>query len=285
MHVLANSSLVLSYFAEDDELRQFQCVYVNASNKEETKFDGKAEVYMQLDEEAPQVDIPQPARLHGQTRESIMIDCKLIKGTPLTTRIRWTKDNVNLDVDRDHYFVLPNNSLIINNLTEFDRGSYKCRAWNKKGKSFDETGLITGDVPAFIEAYIHGNINGRIIEPKTIQFAQMDANINSNDLLAKLLNLPSPLGANASKIENKLVALMATPTLQAGFDPDRQIDEPDPKTVAFERTTNYQFASGEKMKVKQKSNGLNKDDKKLVIDVEFGGDLPKVEDVSSHWAY
>jgi hypothetical protein len=108
MHVLANGSLVLGYFADSEELANLRCVATKLENgkRVEVKVKTKDEVYMQLEEKPPRVDIPQPRRLHGQVNKSITIDCLLVEGSPLTTRIRWTKDNVNLEIDRDHYFVL-----------------------------------------------------------------------------------------------------------------------------------------------------------------------------------
>lgn len=183
-----------------------------------------------------------------------------------------------MDVDRDHYTVLPNNTLTVKKLREFDRGSYKCRAWNKKGKSFDETGLITGNLPTVIEAKIYGRINGILIPPQTIKFATLKPSVDSNELVAMLKDLPSPLGKNAAEIENKLVGLMATPMLQVGFDPDRLSSEPNPRSTSFHRKTNYEFESGEKMKVEQKSAGTKPGDNVLRLDVEFNGDLPKADD-------
>lgn len=86
MHVLANGSLVLHYFAEGDELTQFKCIHIN-KNKEEKRHGPKLKAYMQLDEEAPRVDIPQPAEIHAKINKSISIDCLLVEGTPLTTRL------------------------------------------------------------------------------------------------------------------------------------------------------------------------------------------------------
>lgn len=70
------------------------------------------------------------------------------------------------------------------------------------------------DVPSFVEVRIHGKINGHVIPPKAIRFAKLQADIDSNDLVAKLLDLPSPLGKDATQMENRLVGLMATPGLQ-----------------------------------------------------------------------
>lgn len=66
MHVLANTSLVLSYFAEDKELSQFRCLHVNRK-KEENRFEPRTEVYMQVEEQVRVVGIqilPRSFRLH-----------------------------------------------------------------------------------------------------------------------------------------------------------------------------------------------------------------------------
>ncbi|KAI6240753.1 EGF-like domain-containing protein [Aphelenchoides fujianensis] len=275
IHVLANGSLVVSYFTDGDELDDFECVAFDAAD-EERRHKASNEVYMEVLERPPRVDIPQPRRLHAQNGTSIRIDCVLVEGDPLTTRIRWTKNNVNLELDGEKYVVLANNSLVINELNDGDRASYKCRAWNRKGKSYDETGLIIGTLPATIEARIHGKINGKLIQPTQIQFGTGKANILTNDLMLKLRNLP--LGANATAATSALAGLMAAPAFQLGYDPQRSADEVDPKTVGVNRQTEYSFASGERMRVEQKSAPVDANANRMVVDVKFDGDLPKIED-------
>ncbi|KAI6230583.1 Hemicentin-2 [Aphelenchoides fujianensis] len=275
IHVLANGSLVVSYFTDGDELDDFECVAFDAAD-EERRRKASNEVYMEVLERPPRVDIPQPRRLHAQNGTSIRIDCVLVEGDPLTTRIRWTKNNVNLELDGEKYVVLANNSLVINELNDGDRASYKCRAWNRKGKSYDETGLIIGTLPATIEARIHGKINGKLIQPTQIQFGTGKANILTNDLMLKLRNLP--LGPNATAATSALAGLMAAPAFQLGYDPQRSADEVDSKTVGVNRQTEYSFASGERMRVEQKSAPVDANANRMVVDVKFDGDLPKIED-------
>jgi hypothetical protein len=73
---------------------------------------------------------------------------------------------------------------------------------------------------------------------------------------------------------------MAPPALQLRFDPNRSPQDVEPKTLPFERTTDYEFASGEKIKVRQKSNGLRDTDEKMIVEVKLDGKLPNVETVS-----
>lgn len=97
MHILPNGSLVLHYFAESDDLTKFVCeVYENGKGK---TMSPKPPVKMELGEIAPVVEVPQPNRVHGKITKSVRFDCILKKGTPLLTKIRWTKDNVNIEVD------------------------------------------------------------------------------------------------------------------------------------------------------------------------------------------
>ncbi|KAI6172894.1 EGF-like domain-containing protein [Aphelenchoides besseyi] len=275
MHVLANGSLVLSYFVDGDELGQFECVAFT-NDDEEKRHKAEKVIYVELEERPPKVDIPQPKRIDGQINGEIRIDCLLLEGTALTTRIRWTKNNVNLEMDGIKYTTLPNNSLVIGNLADADRGSYKCRAWNRKGKSYDETGLVVGKIPQTIEARIHGKINGVVIPPTIIQFATGEANIFSNDLLAKLRNLP--LGQDGTATTSLLAGLMTSPALQLGYNPRRQAANPDPKSIAFDRDSDYKFATGELIKVKQKSMSVDVNANKMVIDVDFDGYLPQIQD-------
>uniref|UniRef100_A0A1I7RWJ2 Down syndrome cell adhesion molecule-like protein Dscam2 n=1 Tax=Bursaphelenchus xylophilus TaxID=6326 RepID=A0A1I7RWJ2_BURXY len=142
MHILSNGSLILHYFIDKDEIKKYHCeVLINGKDH---KFKPKEPATLEVAEVAPVVEIPQSGRIVGQTGKQVVLDCNLVKGTPLLTRIRWTKDNVNLEIDGSKFVFAKNNSLVINDLTEADRGSYKCRAWNKKGKSYDEVGLIVG---------------------------------------------------------------------------------------------------------------------------------------------
>lgn len=84
------------------------------------------------------------------------------------------------------------------------------------------------------------------------------------------------MGLNVTNTQKHLVGLFSTPSLQLGYDPDRKPEDVNPMTVPFERDSNYTFISGETMLVKQKSVG-NLDGNKMNLDVEFDGDLPKVE--------
>jgi hypothetical protein len=50
--------------------------------------------------------------------------------------------------------------------------------------------------------------------------------------------------------------------------------------IGVERNTNYEFKSGEKILVKQKVLAVNKENAKIVLDVEFDGSIPAIKDVS-----
>lgn len=60
---------------------------------------------MQVSDEVPKVNIP-PSRIVAHHSTDIVADCKLKHGNPLTTRVRWSKDNVNLYIDHDKYELL-----------------------------------------------------------------------------------------------------------------------------------------------------------------------------------
>uniref|UniRef100_A0AC34GF82 Ig-like domain-containing protein n=1 Tax=Panagrolaimus sp. ES5 TaxID=591445 RepID=A0AC34GF82_9BILA len=129
-HAMNNGSLVLSYFAMEDDLDRINC-FVDGEPGDAFQLS-----YITINDVVPVVKI-KPVKIYSHPTQDVIIDCWLKRGNPLTTRVRWSKDNVNVAADGDKIRVLPNNSLLISNSVHTDRGNYKCRAWNSRGKSWD----------------------------------------------------------------------------------------------------------------------------------------------------
>ena len=99
MHVLANGTLVLGFFADAAELQAFECVRETAKDGVVTRRASlETAAYMEIDEEAPRVEISQPDAIDASVGDDVRLDCALVTGPALTTRLRWTQENVNLNV-------------------------------------------------------------------------------------------------------------------------------------------------------------------------------------------
>ena len=262
MHVMNNGSLILFYFGMKVETDRISCIVDGEPG------DGFDTFYTTAIDEVPVVKI-KPTKIFTNPESNIVIDCHLKKGNPLTTKIRWSKDNVNLAPDGDKITVLPNNSLLIQNSLQTDRGSFKCRGWNTRGKSWDGADLIVEDAPNSITPKIFGKLNNKDITfGQLLLPANFTPNMKSNDISITIDNL----AGDHTTVTRSIMAVISVPLPIIGYDPSESAKPVKKRPAKFERVTDYEFESGEKVRVKQKGKGIEND--ALDLDVELEGDLP-----------
>lgn len=68
---------------------------------------------MEVVDVTPRVLI-RPTRIYTHPSSDIIIDCQLKSGNPLTTRLRWSKNNVNIEPDYDKIEILVNFRNLLN---------------------------------------------------------------------------------------------------------------------------------------------------------------------------
>lgn len=172
--------------------------------------------------------------------------------------------------------------MLISRALQSDRGSYKCRAFNPKGKSWDGADLViigkitylffqdNLDNPNVIITNIAGSINGKPITHENL-IANITPEIHSNDVTVRIDNLA---GEHAS-ITKTIVNMLSIPITHIGYDPEDRSQNKTKKKV--ERTTDYRFGSGENLKVIQTINGFDGD--QIEMNVQFDGAIPEGEQV------
>lgn len=261
-HAMNNGSLVLSYFAMEDDLDRISCLVDGEPG------DSFQTSYITTNDKVPVVKI-KPTRIYSHPTQDVIIDCYLKRGNPLTTRVRWSKDNVNLAADGDKIRVLPNNSLLIRSSLYSDRANYKCRGWNTRGKSWDGVDLFVEDAPNTVTANIGGNLNGKSLKFGELMLpANFTPNMKSNDIRMTIDNL----AGTQTTVTRSIMAAVSMPLAILGYDASGGSKAVKQRPGKFERVTNYEFESGEKMKVKQTAKGFVDD--ALDLDVEFEGEVP-----------
>lgn len=123
----------------------------------------------------------------------------------------------------------------------------------------------------------------------------VEPQINSNDILIRINDLPRILGLQSSsgKAVQTLVGVMSMPLTQLGYDPDGLFYNSDSlpdssnkdiellkSNPQIERLTEYSFDSGQKLRVKQNTNGVTLSDSRYEMSVNFEGEIPDVAFVS-----
>ncbi|KAH7700494.1 CBN-HIM-4 protein, partial [Aphelenchoides avenae] len=203
-HVMNNGSLVLSYFAEEDDLAEIKCA---VRGQPGDSFDV---AYVQVEDKVPRVVIP-PLRIVSHPGSTIDIDCHIKRSHPLTTRITWTRNNVLLEPDFDKVIVHPNNSLQINNVMHSDRAEYRCRAESTKGKAYDKVELVIDDAPNTIVTHVGGTVNGEPVMSQALTM-NMTPEVASNDVLMNVQNL----AGNKGSVTRSFMGVMAMPLTHFG---------------------------------------------------------------------
>ena len=91
---------------------------------------------------------------------SIKMPCKVVADMTIELSVTWKKDNIDLDDDDDRMFKDKDNSLVINNITNTDFGTYTCVARNTLNTD-TASGLLTvvGVKP---EISTHHNIHHQV---------------------------------------------------------------------------------------------------------------------------
>ncbi|GMT31155.1 hypothetical protein PFISCL1PPCAC_22452 [Pristionchus fissidentatus] len=220
-NILNNGSLVvLDVATEQDEanLAHYSCKVRNRRRPSDLAL-------MEVEDVLPSVVASPMESLHTQPGSIAMINCRL-EGQPLTTMMEWIKDGVRVEQSKD-VRVLANNSLLINDIVESDKGKYACRAESSLGSSFDEVDIVVedgrGDV-GFIEGYEGG---------PTSQALTLHPNENHEiDIKVEKLNP-----------HDDLVKVVATSPLE--------ISGHAKKVDGYERKAQIRFDTGETMEVNQ----------------------------------
>uniref|UniRef100_A0A7E4UTJ4 Hemicentin-1 n=1 Tax=Panagrellus redivivus TaxID=6233 RepID=A0A7E4UTJ4_PANRE len=262
-HAMNNGSLVLKYFAMEADMNGLSCF-----------IDGKpgggfGVSYIETTDAVPVVKI-KPQRIYAQPGTDITIDCHLIAGNPLTTRVRWSVDNVNLAPDGDKFQVLPNNTLVIRHGLQTDRGDYKCRGWNGRGKSWDGVKLFVEDAPSTVNSKISGSLNDKKFGELILK-ANFTPNVESNDISVTIDNL----AGDHATVSRSIISVASMPLVMLGYDKSGESRSIRKRPAKFERRTKYDFDSGESLFVKQKGKGMSEDS--FDLDIEVEGSVPKGE--------
>uniref|UniRef100_A0AC35UCA7 Down syndrome cell adhesion molecule-like protein Dscam2 n=1 Tax=Rhabditophanes sp. KR3021 TaxID=114890 RepID=A0AC35UCA7_9BILA len=116
IHIMNNNSMVIGYPAPQEDLNYIDC-YIDGHQG--TPNASYIEVKKDV---APKVVIRQ-VRIFAKPNTDVLIDCRLKKGNPLTTKVRWSKDDVDINLLGDKYHVFGNNSLLIKNVNHRSRGN------------------------------------------------------------------------------------------------------------------------------------------------------------------
>ncbi|TKR80918.1 hypothetical protein L596_014894 [Steinernema carpocapsae] len=269
VHAMNNGSLVLLGNAEDEDESVIECFV-----------DGKQGIVASsrktIDERAPRAVI-RPARIYSRPGKTILIDCKVKYANLLTTEVRWTKDNVNLDGDGARVQILPNNSLWISEVRHTDQANYKCRASNRLGKSWDGVDVIVDDGARGSVGILNGVVNRRKVTHQNL-VANVTPSIGFNTIHMKIDNLYG----NHDTVTKALIGYMSAPVGFLGYDPDAP-RERNAGRGNFERFTEYRFETGETINVMQKGKGIETENSHLEVDVLLNGNVPRpvMEDVLS----
>uniref|UniRef100_F1KPK8 Hemicentin-2 n=1 Tax=Ascaris suum TaxID=6253 RepID=F1KPK8_ASCSU len=258
LHIMNNRSLVIFDVnnVSPVDLHSYQCYVRNRAQSSDVE-------YMDVVDDLPKVVVHQN-KMYTRPGDEVVVDCHL-QGNPLTTKVQWTKNNVPLVID-ERVTVLTNNSLRIKKLRLSDRASYKCRASNSHGKSWDGLDIIVQDGPGAVVGFIDGVVNNAPLTNQAL-YMNVTPEIDDNSVFIKIDNLVE----NYDPVTSAMIGYMSAACQQLAYDPGQRSKHI--KTGKFERVTDYRFETGETMQVKQHGRGL--EGSYLQMDVLFDGDVPK----------
>uniref|UniRef100_A0A0N4ZRH8 protein-tyrosine-phosphatase n=1 Tax=Parastrongyloides trichosuri TaxID=131310 RepID=A0A0N4ZRH8_PARTI len=253
IHLMNNNSLVVGYKAEKEELVKYIDCFVNGNH-------GTLKPsYVKIPKEkAPKVII-RPTRIHAKPTFNITIDCRLKRGNPLTTKVRWSKNDIPIISGDGKYKILGNNSLAVYNIESNDAGNYKCRAFNAVGKSWDGVKLIVEHGPTSASSKVTSE---SLILKHDIEYGEEEVDIIT--VVEDLIGNKSSLGKNLAGIMTAPYPLLSDGKVM-----------PNLRTTKgkFNRTTEYYFNDGGKVVVNQQGKGMDENDV-LDMNTDFGGDIP-----------
>ncbi|KHN71012.1 Hemicentin-2 [Toxocara canis] len=238
------------------DLHSYQCFVRNRAQSSDIEFTNVVD-------SVPKVVVHQN-KIYTRPGDDVIVDCHL-QSDPLTTKVQWTKNNVPLAID-ERVTVLSNNSLHIKRLRLSDRASYKCRAFNRHGKSWDGLDIIVQDGPGAVVGFIDGVVNSAPITNQAL-YMNVTPETNDNSVFIKIDNLVE----NYDAVTSAMIGYMSAACEELAYDPGRRTKHV--KTGKFEKLTDYRFETGEKMHVKQYGRGL--EGSYLQMDVLFDGEVPK----------
>ncbi|VDM49301.1 unnamed protein product [Toxocara canis] len=276
LHVMNNGSLVIfdvNNVAPID-LHSYQCFVRNRAQSSDIEFTNVVD-------SVPKVVVHQN-KIYTRPGDDVIVDCHL-QSDPLTTKVQWTKNNVPLAID-ERVTVLSNNSLHIKRLRLSDRASYKCRAFNRHGKSWDGLDIIVQDGPGAVVGFIDGVVNSAPITNQAL-YMNVTPETNDNSVFIKIDNLVENYAEShcgwfvfgrlrafvEDAVTSAMIGYMSAACEELAYDPGRRTKHV--KTGKFEKLTDYRFETGEKMHVKQYGRGL--EGSYLQMDVLFDGEVPK----------
>uniref|UniRef100_A0A0N5BTT6 Down syndrome cell adhesion molecule-like protein Dscam2 n=1 Tax=Strongyloides papillosus TaxID=174720 RepID=A0A0N5BTT6_STREA len=254
VHLLNNNSLVVGYKAEKEELDNFIDCYIDGNH-------GNLKLsHVKVAKDKPAKVVIRPTRIHAKPTFNITIDCRLKRGNPLTTRIRWSKNDIPISTNNVKFKVLANNSLAIFNIESNDGGDYKCRGFNALGKSWDGVKLIIEHGPSSVKS----NIKSEALR------LQQDIEYGGEDGV-DIVTVVEDLIGNKSKLSKNIASIITAPYPLLGNGKDM----PNIRSTngKFNRTTQYFFDNGKTVTVNQKGKGMLKNDI-LDMETDIEGNLP-----------
>ncbi|KAK0404392.1 hypothetical protein QR680_017436 [Steinernema hermaphroditum] len=263
VHAMHNGSLVLLRDATlEDDASVVEC-FVDGRR-------GVVAVTQKVVEERAPKAVIRPARIYSRPGKTILVDCRVKFASPLTTQVRWTRDNVNLPLDDERVRVLANNSLWIAKVHHTDQASYKCRAANALGKSWDGVDVIVDDGARGTVGLLEGVVNSRRLTHQNL-ITNVTPSVGFNTIHMKIDNL----FGNQDTVTKAIVGYMAAPVGFLGHDPLAPRERASPARGAFERVTEYRFETGETINVLQKGKGVQPENSHLEVDVLLNGNVPR----------
>ncbi|CAJ0583049.1 unnamed protein product, partial [Mesorhabditis spiculigera] len=205
---------------------------------------------MEVDDAPPKVAVPNPVQMADEGEEVVM-DCLLAEGQPLTTDIKWMKGDQPL-VQTDNVYILPNNSLYIEEIVTEDLGDYKCRAKNSLGTSFDDVFLKNTEDEGKV-----GILPGYVVDGKTGQ------------LILQTLTTPPSLQRIAPNKSKKTARELIEELLNRNLA--KHLPDMEQTPEIYEKTMDFKFSTGDRYEAEQK---VNRTDPNHPIIGKFSGSLP-----------
>ncbi|VDK55670.1 unnamed protein product [Cylicostephanus goldi] len=171
-----NGSLIVTDIDADtaDNLKLYMCK-VRGRRKPSIAFT------VELEDELPVVNV-EPKKLSLVPGDTLQLSCNL-SGSPLTTKIEWTKNDQKIIPD-EIVQILPNNTLLITTAEEFDTGLYKCIAISPIGSAYDQAKVIVEDPSPMLSEASEAYTMRTSPEETSEQESSGDTNKNEVDVTA-----------------------------------------------------------------------------------------------------
>ncbi|KAJ1352361.1 hypothetical protein KIN20_008684 [Parelaphostrongylus tenuis] len=137
LHFMNNGSLVIADVESTvvNDFTQYTCKVHNRGKSSTVQM-------LEVTDVLPNVTVL-PKKITVISGQSLNVSC-IVKGSPLTTKISWMRNNEVITPDVNVH-ILANNSLFISTIKEIDKGRYTCMATTRIGSAYDETEVFVDE--------------------------------------------------------------------------------------------------------------------------------------------